>query len=56
MNKIEDMVAQTIGDPGSMAPPPADVAELSDWDPERCSCHLNPPCGYCAGEEGAYRS
>jgi hypothetical protein len=28
-------------------------ADLSDWDPGECSCHINPPCAYC--ERGEYK-
>lgn len=30
-------------DSGEEPPPP--------WDPEQCSCHINPPCAYCEGGE-----
>jgi len=29
----------------------ADRADLPEWDPTQCSCHINPPCGYCEGGE-----
>ena len=28
-----------------------DGDELPAWDPAECSCHINPPCGYCEGGE-----
>lgn len=27
--------------------------DLEDWDPNKCSCHISPPCGYC--ENGEYK-
>jgi hypothetical protein len=28
-----------------------DGDDLPEWDPTECSCHINPPCGYCEGGE-----
>jgi hypothetical protein len=27
-------------------------AEKGPWDPNKCSCHISPPCPYC--ESGEY--
>jgi hypothetical protein len=27
--------------------------DLPEWNPEECSCHISPPCGYCEG--GGYK-
>lgn len=32
---------------------PDEAEELDEWDHEKCSCHLHPPCSYCSS--GKYR-